>query len=740
MDNLDTESQIEIISIENIASDEEIVETYIVQEDGSFLEICDATKPEPKKLTRKRKRNCDKWKRNVAKMNRQSGQLYKNCRGAIQPGRHVKTKGCSNPSLCPYKCSTKITSAGRQSIFDSFWALSDDNKRHFYVANVKRRRCIRQRTEAVSSQKSFNFYYYFNYMDEDVQVCQQFFNNTLNISPGRVYYYFGQNKNKVTITPGVSRHGKHPKKVLSIEQKQGIRDHINRFPVVESHYCRQNTNKNYLNQGLNLSIMYRLYTEDTANPAKLSAYRNIFNYEFNLAFFRPKKDRCDKCMAFEILTSPSREEEDGCYRDILPAVHRQRRSAVVAADMENVFQLPITNASIAYYMRKFAVLSFTAVVNKTVYNAIWNEALCGREGTHIANAMVKLLTRITEDNPDLEHITVWSDSCVPQNRNSIMSAAIQRFIDSSISCIQQIDQKFSEPGHSKIQEVDTAHSVIEKSLRHKFIYSPTVLIDEIRNIPEGKLKFVTVEMEAADYLDYHHLAQGYNYTVIPYTKVKQLRYKKNESKIWIKYDFPADFEEKPINVKPSKISGIQGSLNLELTSKLSTQKIADIRNMFGIMPESDRLFYENVFLSVTNKNFEHENNENETGAVVQKTVKSKPIEPAFRDTMKKSNGRTSHIVNQSDELYSFANCHDVFEPIQRISSTPDGPDSLKPRQKNICYQQATSHKTRNLKGQQNKTQSALRLNESEVDGEIVEARRTSTRIKKLPTSLKCFDL
>lgn len=63
----------------------------------------------------------------------------------------------------------------------------------------------------------------------------------------------------------------------------------------------------------------------------------------------------------------------------------------------------------------------------------------------------------------------------------------------------------------------------------------------------------------------------------------------------MKLDFPDDFIDRSINMKPSKATSIQGSLDLELSSKLSTQKIADIRSMFGIIPESDRLFYENVF-------------------------------------------------------------------------------------------------------------------------------------------------
>lgn len=221
---------------------------------------------------------------------------------------------------------------------------------------------------------------------------------------------------------------------------------------------------------------------------------------------------------------------------------------------------------------------------------MWDESLCGREGTHIANALIKLLKRITQDNPLLQRLTIWSDSCVPQNRNSIVSAAIQRFLDSSVSWLGEIDQKFSEAGHSQIQEVDTAHSVIEKFLRRKFIYSPPSLIGELRKIHEGKLKFVVVEMGEVDYVDYQLLAHAYNYTVIPYTKVKQLTYKKNQPKIWMKYDFPESFIEKSINLKPSKLADIGSSLNLKLFSKISSEKIADIRSMFGIMPESDRLY------------------------------------------------------------------------------------------------------------------------------------------------------
>ena len=55
---------------------------------------------------------------------------------------------------------------------------------------------------------------------------------------------------------------------------------------------------------------------------------------------------------------------------------------------------------------------------------------------------------------------LWFDSCVPQNRNSYMSM-LREFIVKNPN-IDVLQQKFCEPGHSSIQEIDNVHSQIEK--------------------------------------------------------------------------------------------------------------------------------------------------------------------------------------------------------------------------------------------------------------------------------------
>ena len=127
---------------------------------------------------------------------------------------------------------------------------------------------------------------------------KQFFLGTLDISQ-KTIYNIHETSNAVGNIPERLMQGKHRKHKIPEEKVQAVRDHINSIPKIESHYCRADTSKEYLDSSLNISKLYDLYKEQMAkkdeNPVKLSYYREIFSTEFNLAFQRPKKDRCDVC-------------------------------------------------------------------------------------------------------------------------------------------------------------------------------------------------------------------------------------------------------------------------------------------------------------------------------------------------------------------------------------------------------------------------------------------------------------
>ncbi|GFO18370.1 envelope glycoprotein d, partial [Plakobranchus ocellatus] len=118
----------------------------------------------------------------------------------------------------------------------------------------------------------------------------------------------------------------------------------------------------------------------------------------------------------------------------------------------------------------------------------------------MASAVIRILQEIIKDNPDLTELTLWSDSCVSQNRNSVMTLALMLFLKEHTS-IQRVTQKFCEAGHSCIQEVDSIHSVIERHLRHQEILSPLGLVKKLTSIRNSKV------IQMVSFLDYQSKAK-----------------------------------------------------------------------------------------------------------------------------------------------------------------------------------------------------------------------------------------
>ena len=54
-------------------------------------------------------------------------------------------------------------------------------------------------------------------------------------------------------------HGNHVKTDETLLME--VQDHISSFAVIDSHYCRANSLKRYLDPSLSVSKMYKMYTE-----------------------------------------------------------------------------------------------------------------------------------------------------------------------------------------------------------------------------------------------------------------------------------------------------------------------------------------------------------------------------------------------------------------------------------------------------------------------------------------------
>ena len=114
-----------------------------------------------------------------------------------------------------------------------------------------------------------------------------------------------------------------------------------------------------------------------SKPATLRQYRDVFNFEFNLSFFLPKKDQCDDCVTWSNTPEDQRaaiqseHEEHMRNKDIIhgmqiadtkvASLKTSTSLAVSHFDYEKTLICPKANSSVFYYKRKLSVSNFTIV-------------------------------------------------------------------------------------------------------------------------------------------------------------------------------------------------------------------------------------------------------------------------------------------------------------------------------------------------------------------------------------------
>ena len=200
---------------------------------------------------------------------------------------------------------------------------------------------------------------------------------------------------------------------------------------------------------------------------------------------------------------------------------------LVVFDLENVITFPKAEVGSFFYKRKLTLYNLTAMTSsKQGYCANWTECVSGRAGNDIASAFFQIIKKVAMDHTDVCELICWSDSCVPQNRNSHISQALLEFLDSQDQ-IKKITMKYSLAGHSCVQEVDNIHQQTEAAMRVAEFYSPVsflrLLLKVIRNNP-----FRVIQMSKDDFKDYQNSSKMLKFCNVPYTQVFQLRFSKSE--------------------------------------------------------------------------------------------------------------------------------------------------------------------------------------------------------------------
>ena len=180
-----------------------------------------------------------------------------------------------------FKCNIKINDNERKRIFDYFYDELNKNRQYDFIAQTTTTSTISES----SSTRRRSFKNHFISENESIQVCKAFYLGILDISQKVVYNVLNK-KNSFTGVSKTDARGKHKRIILWEESRNGVRRHIESFPMVESHYCRANTSNNYLHSNLNICKLYDLYvkksTDDQVDPLKEWLYRNISKTEYKL--------------------------------------------------------------------------------------------------------------------------------------------------------------------------------------------------------------------------------------------------------------------------------------------------------------------------------------------------------------------------------------------------------------------------------------------------------------------------
>nr|CAH7733003.1 unnamed protein product [Callosobruchus chinensis] len=359
------------------------------------------------------------------------------------------------------------------------------------------------RMKSVAEEISRSYNYHLPLDEQKVRVCKTFFLDTLSISAQTVRTVF----NKLGSSGVVSedKRGKVCKNSMLDESvKQSIRDHINCFETVESHYCRLKSERLFLIPTLNISKMYQLYEEyckDNCIPHKAteSMYRTVFNTEFNLSFFQPKKDLCDICHRYENGSTDEKISMGDEYQ--LHLKNKNLARALKAADKERAKQKTTLCCAVFDLQQVLSVPK--------------SECIGNRGASEIGSCLLLFIE--THIRKGVNEFAFYSDNCAGQNRNKYLFS-LYNYLSQKYKI--KIRHTFLEKGHTQ-SEGDSVHS----AARNVPVYTPEQWYTLVRTC-KRKQPYIVTELGQENIRDLKDLQEK---TSINWEKNDQ-----NERVVWNK--------------------------------------------------------------------------------------------------------------------------------------------------------------------------------------------------------------
>uniref|UniRef100_A0ABD2WB92 USP domain-containing protein n=1 Tax=Trichogramma kaykai TaxID=54128 RepID=A0ABD2WB92_9HYME len=422
---------------------------------------------DPKVLTRKKPRMESNWIDNKAKKARAMGVEGIGRNGKIIQKREMGP-GCKID--CRFECHTQITTEERKNAFALFWGQGDRAKQWRTINNWTNPNKKDKIDKSNGNDKTKSVGHYFTLPGKVegsfVPVCRTMFLKTLDISNQmiRTADLKKKDENELFKSPScrMGKHKNRPHKI-SNENLEEVRKHIKSFPPLDSHYCRATSTKQYLDENLSITKMYELYKIEMDRRGLSSVneqiYRRIFTTEFNLDFYVPKKDKCEKCERFSKLPAAEqidKQQEQALHlenkniiKDLIesdrPTPLQDPFLCVANFDLQKTLNVPKADIGPLYYMTKLVIWNFTIfeMGHKIGHCNVWNETV-GRKG---ANEIVSFLWDFIRQKSQtgVRRFIFYSDNCSGQNRNKmVFSMYFKAALDFNVSIVHRISPAIPE--------------------------------------------------------------------------------------------------------------------------------------------------------------------------------------------------------------------------------------------------------------------------------------------------------
>ncbi|CAF4756891.1 unnamed protein product [Pieris macdunnoughi] len=198
------------------------------------------------------------------------------------------------------------------------------------------------------------------------------------------------------------KHGNQRK--IDSEVKDSVFNFINSIPRIESHYLRAQTTREYISCEKCLADLYRDYKnlreQNNVPPASASTFSRIFNEEFNISFYVPKKDQCDLCESYKNADGEDKArlsenyenhlKEKGLARLEKEADKNNKNVVLAVYDLQAVMQVPKGQVSLFFYKSRINCLNLTVsdLNAKDVVCFFWDETEAKRGANEIATIAV----------------------------------------------------------------------------------------------------------------------------------------------------------------------------------------------------------------------------------------------------------------------------------------------------------------------------------------------------------------